>query len=107
MNVSSANRNNPNCIKSLKLNLFFISTTPILYRMKVSHPVTRLFLDVILAYYIFDYNNLKRIERIVYVPCMYIRQRTSETSFLAVFENIRYSSIPVCGIRIKCYYLYL
>jgi hypothetical protein len=31
MNVSNANMNNPNCIKSLKLNLFFfISTTPIL-----------------------------------------------------------------------------
>ena len=38
MKVSSASKNNPNCIRSVKLNLFFMRTTPILYRMKVKPP---------------------------------------------------------------------
>ena len=38
MKVSSASKNNPNCIKSLKLNLFFMRTTPILFGMKVKPP---------------------------------------------------------------------
>ena len=38
MKVSSAIKNNPNCIKSIKLNLFFIGTTSILCRMKVNPP---------------------------------------------------------------------
>ena len=41
MNVSNAKRNVPKDIKSLKSN--FISTTPILCRIEVSHPATRLF----------------------------------------------------------------
>ena len=38
MKVSSASKNIPNCIKSLKLNLFFMCTTPILFGMKVKPP---------------------------------------------------------------------
>ena len=41
MNVSNARRNVPKDIKSLKSN--FISTTPILCRIEVSHPATQLF----------------------------------------------------------------
>ena len=43
-NVSNARMNIPNAIRSLKSNGFLsISTTPILCRIEVSHPVTRLF----------------------------------------------------------------
>ena len=38
MKVSNASKNIPNCIRSLKLNLFFMCTTPILFRMKVKPP---------------------------------------------------------------------
>ena len=44
-NVSNARMNIPKAIKSLKSKGFLsISTTPILCRIEVSHPVTRLFL---------------------------------------------------------------
>lgn len=48
MNVSNARRNVPKDIKSLKSN--FISTTPILCRMKVKPPCTRLFHNSIVAH---------------------------------------------------------
>ena len=38
MKVSNASKNIPNCIKSLKLNLLFMCTTSILFRMKVKPP---------------------------------------------------------------------
>ena len=42
-NVSNARMNIPNAIRSLKSKwLLFISTTPILCKMEVSHPATRL-----------------------------------------------------------------
>ena len=44
-NVSNARMNIPKAIKSLKSKGFLsISTTPILCRIEVSHPITRLFL---------------------------------------------------------------
>ena len=42
-NVSNARMNRPKVMRSLKSNLLFISTTPILCRIEVSHPVTQLF----------------------------------------------------------------
>ena len=42
MNVSSARRNIPKDIKSLKSNLSFMSITSILCRIEANHPVTRL-----------------------------------------------------------------
>ena len=42
MNVSSAKRNIPKDIKSLKSKFFFISITSILCRIEVNHPVSRL-----------------------------------------------------------------
>ena len=48
MNVSNARRNVPKDIKSLKSN--FISTTPILCRMKVKPPCTRLLHNSIVAH---------------------------------------------------------
>ena len=42
MNVSSAKRNIPKDIRSLKSKGFFMSITSILCRMKVNHPVSRL-----------------------------------------------------------------
>ena len=46
-NVSNARMNVPKAIRSLKSNGFLsISTTPILCRIEVSHPVTRLFLSI-------------------------------------------------------------
>ena len=46
-NVSNARMNIPKAIRSLKSNGFLsISTTPILCRIEVSHPATRLFLSI-------------------------------------------------------------
>lgn len=46
-NVSNAKMNIPKAIRSLKSNGFLsISTTPILCRIEVSHPATRLFLSI-------------------------------------------------------------
>ena len=46
-NVSNARMNIPKAIRSLKSNGFLsISTTPILCRIEVSHPATRLFLFI-------------------------------------------------------------
>ena len=46
-NVSNARMNIPKAIRSLKPNGFLsISTTPILCRIEVSHPATRLFLSI-------------------------------------------------------------
>ena len=46
-NVSNARMNIPKSIRSLKSNGFLsISTTPILCRIEVSHPATRLFLFI-------------------------------------------------------------
>lgn len=46
-NVSNARMNIPKAIRSLKSKGFLsISTTPILCRIEVSHPVTRLFLSL-------------------------------------------------------------
>ena len=41
-NVSNARRKRPKVIKSIKSNWFFIGITPILKRMRSSHPATRL-----------------------------------------------------------------
>ena len=43
-NVSNAKRKRPKVIKSLKSKWFFIGITPILTRMRSTHPATRLFL---------------------------------------------------------------
>ena len=57
MNVSSAKRNIPKDMKSLKSNLFFISITSILCKMEVNHPVSRLpVANCYWHYYIIEYN---------------------------------------------------
>ena len=54
-NVSNAKINIPKAIRSLKSKCF-ISTTPILCRIEVIHPVTRLFLDGSLTHFILYFN---------------------------------------------------
>ena len=68
MNVSNARRNVPKDIKSLKSN--FISTTPILCRMKVKPPCTRLFHNSIVAHQ--------------YTP----HKRTKKKSLSALFQGV-------------------
>ena len=68
MNVSNARRNVPKDIKSLKSN--FISTTPILCRMKVKPPCTRLFHNSIVAHQ--------------YTP----HKRTNKKSLSALFQTV-------------------
>ena len=57
-NVSNAKMNIPKAIRSLKSKCF-ISTTPILCRIEVIHPVTRLFLDGSLTHFILYFNILE------------------------------------------------
>ena len=56
-NVSNAKRKRPKVIKSLKSNWFFIGITPILKRMRSSHPVTRLLHISIITYLDFSFHH--------------------------------------------------
>ena len=63
-NVSNARMNIPKAIRSLKSNGFLsISTTPILCRIEVGHPATRLFLSIYYHIGIINTTNISAAHR--------------------------------------------
>ena len=103
MNVSNARMNKPNCIKSLKLNPFFIGTTPILCRIEVKPPCNTIapciyhniskflfqsFLHEISVFILFPYNFYPHtiFNQIYPFSCLYYHH----------FRLVPFSLSPIC-----------
>ena len=104
MNVSNARRNVPKDIKSLKSN--FISTTPILCRMKVKPPCTRLFHNSIVAHQHTPHKRTKKKSLSALFLLYFHNNRQNHRTSLCLLPNIIFQRIlndtldiiPACNI---------